>query len=102
MTDVKIIRNDESDLEVAVSGMLDTAAVADFSSNFEPVIKEAHKHVELDFSGLDYISSSGLRVLLVLAKQAASSGGSVCIKGMNPDVRQVFCLTGFDKVFAIV
>ena len=52
----------------------------------------------LDFSEVKYLSSTGLRVLLILARDMNRRGGSVGIKGANGPVRDVLEISGFDKL----
>ena len=52
-------------------------------------------------SGLDYISSAGLRVLLVMAKKVQQAKGKVALYGLVPNVREVFAVSGFDTIFSI-
>lgn len=58
-------------------------------------------HLAIDLSQLDYISSAGLRVLLVVAKKVQQAKGKVVLFGLGPNVREVFSISGFDKIFAI-
>ena len=55
----------------------------------------------IDLSGVDYISSAGLRVLLVLAKKVQQQKGKVALGGLVANVREVFAVSGFDSIFAI-
>jgi len=55
----------------------------------------------IDFSGLDYISSAGLGVLLATQKRLSESGHALAIAGMNRHIRDVFHIAGFDLVFKI-
>ena len=55
--------------------------------------------VELDMSACNYISSSGLRVLLYTKKVAAAKGLKVCLKGMGAEVQDIMSVTGFDQFF---
>ncbi|MDF2095506.1 STAS domain-containing protein [Aquibaculum arenosum] len=57
--------------------------------------------VVLDFSGLEYISSAGLRVLLKGAKQARASNGKLALCSLSPHVREVFDISGFSNIFSI-
>ena len=52
-------------------------------------------------SGLEYISSAGLRVLLVVAKKVQQAKGKMVLFGLVPNVREVFSVSGFDKILAI-
>ena len=82
-------------------GRLDTPASQDAAKAVEPVIQDASGTIVLDCSGMTYISSSGLRILLTLRKAASSAGGHVIVKRINPDIRQVFMITGFLNLFDI-
>lgn len=58
-------------------------------------------NVVLNFSHVDYISSAGLRVMLMAAKKMKSSGGEFSICEMNNNVKSVFKMSGFDKIITI-
>lgn len=85
----------------AISGRLDTAAAAEFAREMQPLIDHADQPVVLDCSELEFISSSGLRLFLTLRKESIAKGGSVTVKGLNKEVKQVFALTGFLNLFTI-
>lgn len=53
------------------------------------------KHLVFDFSGLDYISSAGLRMVLVVAKRLKQESGQLVLCAMQPHVREVFDISGF-------
>lgn len=54
----------------------------------------------LDFAGVDYIASVGLRALMVTARECKSSGGRIAIAALQPMVREVFSIARFDLVIA--
>ncbi|MCQ2247122.1 MAG: STAS domain-containing protein [Bacteroidaceae bacterium] len=83
-----------------LSGRLDTAASAQFSRDIQPLLDNADKHIVLDCNALEFISSSGLRLFLSLRKQSIAKGGNVTIKGVSPEVKQVFTITGFYSLFS--
>lgn len=83
-----------------IIGRLDTAAAAEFARSMQPLMDHADRHITLDCNELEFISSSGLRLFLTLRKETISKGGSVTIKGLNKDVKQVFALTGFLNLFS--
>ena len=60
-----------------------------------------HDHVVLDFAGVDYISSAGLRVMLVLARRLRDANGQLGLCAMGDAVRQVFQLAGFLPLFVV-
>ena len=60
-----------------------------------------HQHV-LDFSGVNFISSAGLRAILLIAKRLEPIGGKVKLCGLNATLMDVFEISGFSKLFVIV
>ena len=80
-------------------GRLDTAASAQFATDMQPLMDRADKHILLDCSKLEFISSSGLRLFLTLRKATIAARGDVTITGMTKEVKQVFALTGFLSLF---
>ena len=83
------------------TGRLDTAASAEVAPQFNRLAEKADKTILLDFANLDYISSSGLRLLIGLRKTSAAKGGNVVIEHMNDSIRAVFTMTGFLNLFEI-
>jgi len=53
----------------------------------------------LDFAGVDYISSVGLRVLMLAAKQIREQGGTIVVASLQPVVREIFEISRFNLVF---
>jgi len=82
-------------------GRLDTPAAQEAAVTLEPVQADASGTIILDCKQLSYISSSGLRIFLTLRKAAATQGGSVIVKDINDDIRQVFMMTGFLNLFDV-
>lgn len=89
----------ENEVLAALIGRLDTAASAQAAADFEPLMENANKPITLDCSQMEFISSSGLRLLLSLRKQTIAKGGKVIITGTTPEVKQVFTITGFFSLF---
>ena len=86
-------------LELTVIGRLDTTT----APALENVIKEEIGGVEdlkLDFAELEYVSSAGLRVLLS-AQKIMNKQGSMVIRNVNPDIMEVFDITGFSDILTI-
>ncbi len=86
-------------LTIAPSGILDTASAAAFETEISAVIDEAQNLI-IDFSKVEYISSSGLRVLLK-AQKKKSGNGSMTLTHVNECVMEVFNLTGFNDILKI-
>lgn len=85
-----------------LSGRLDTAT----SPGAEKVILEAltpeRSHVVLDMRDVTYVSSAGLRIVLLAAKQTKAANGALALFGMRPDVREVFDISGFSRILSIL
>ena len=84
-------------LSLALTGRLDTITAPSLLSFFEKIkAEQSPDAVEVDCSHLEYISSAGLRVLLIMHKACA---GSVSLHGENETVREILEQTGFDSFF---
>ena len=57
--------------------------------------------VIIDCENLEYIASSGLRILISILKGAKAGGSKVVLKNMNEDIKSVFKLTGFINIFEV-
>lgn len=93
------IKNEGGTMVACPCGRLDTAASVQFAKDMEPLIENADKTIIMDCSDLEFISSSGLRLLLTLRKASIAKGGKVIIRGISPDIQQVFTITGFTSLF---
>lgn len=89
-------------LKGVLEGRLDTASSQQFSIDMQPLMDGADKHIILDCSSLEFISSSGLRLFLSLRKATIAKGGDVTIIGVTPEIKQVFTITGFYSLFQFV
>ena len=85
---------------VAITGSLDSTTSPEAQKSLTAVLPGAKK-VVLDFSGLDYISSAGLRVLLGAAKHLRASGGTLGMFWLNQSVREVFEISGFSTILSV-
>lgn len=95
------ITSTEDGLLAVLDGRLDTAASQQFAIDMQPLMDQADKHITLDCTKLDFISSSGLRLMLTLRKATIAANGDILLKGLNDNVRQVFAMTGFVSLFKI-
>jgi anti-anti-sigma factor len=82
-----------------LEGEMDTAAAAEAEEVLKPLYKSDGKDVVIDCNGLEYIASSGLRILLSILKGAKAAGSKVVMRGVNDDIKNVFKLTGFISLF---
>jgi len=86
---------------VTLEGELDTAAAAEVEKTLQPLFSTNGKDVIIDCAGLEYIASSGLRILISILKGAKSGGSKVVLRNMNDDIKSVFRLTGFINIFDV-
>ncbi len=80
---------------VSLQGQINSANAAGIESDVVALVDGGAKNLVLDFSALDYISSAGLRMVLVVAKRLKAEGGQLVLCGMQPHVREVFDISGF-------
>lgn len=82
-----------------LEGEMDTAAALEAEEVLKPIYNSEGKDVIIDCTNLEYIASSGLRILLSILKGAKANGSKVVMRGMNDDIKNVFKLTGFISIF---
>jgi anti-anti-sigma factor len=89
---------------LALTGRVDHTSAETFKAGLDGPLERCRAgldHIVLDFSSLDYISSAGLRVLMVARKQAKTQGGTLVIAALQPVVREIFAISRFDAMFEI-
>jgi anti-anti-sigma factor len=86
---------------VSPHGRIDSTTSVILERHLQGLAAAGKTRIVVDFSGVDYISSAGLRVMLALAKRGRDQKGRVALFGMNDSVRQVFELAGFVALFTI-
>ena len=94
-------KQDNGRLVFVLEGRLDTTTASQLEEVLLPAFGET-KEVELDFTKLDYVSSAGLRILLMGHQEAASKGGTLTLRGISDGIRDLLAMTGFTDVFTIV
>ena len=83
--------------EVVIAGRLDAAQ----SPSAQAFLDKVEGTVTLDCSGLEYISSAGLGVLLKTQKRLLTSGGKLRLSGVSRHLMDIFGYSGFDQLFEI-
>ena len=88
------------------AGRIDHASADGFRDAVAPWFDGCHDQagghaLVFDFSGVDYISSAGLRVLMLASKQTKPVGGRVAVAALQPIVAEIFKISRFDLVFAL-
>jgi len=83
---------------VAMTGELDSLSATDAQDQVLPLVERGCK-ILLDMSGVTYMSSAGLRILLLLYRQIQENVGRVVITGLGDEIREVMEITGFLDFF---
>ena len=89
---------------LAPVGRIDHGRSEDFKSALRPHLERCaagQDQLVLDLSGVNYISSAGLRVLMLARKQAKAQGGTLVLAGLGPVVKEIFEISRFTVVFDI-
>ena len=85
---------------VSLIGRLDAASAGDTEAELNQLTGEGAKLL-VNLEKLEYISSAGLRVLLVAAKQIRRNNGKMCLCNLTDSVSEVFEISGFSAIFDI-
>ena len=93
------ISEQDGKIVATLIGDLDNVASTEAARGLEPIFERTDCNVLIDCTELEYISSSGLRILLNIYKHARSNGHLVTLKGLSDDVREVLVLGGFMQLF---
>ena len=86
---------------LAPEGRIDSVTSPALEEILSRALAGGDRRFVLDLAGVDYISSAGLRVLLVAAKQMRETKGTLVLCALNQPVRQVFELAGFMPLFTL-
>lgn len=82
-----------------LEGEMDTVAAMEVEETLKPLYNSNGKDVVIDCTKLEYIASSGLRILLGILKGAKATGSKVVLRNVNDEIKNVFNLTGFINIF---
>ena len=93
--------NERAATRLALAGRFDEFATADAEKEFLAVVQSGAKRIVLDLAGVEYVTSSGLRTILMLLRAVNNSGGILKLAGLTPFVAQVFEVSNFASLFEI-
>ena len=82
-------------------GRLDSANARSFEERVLAALEKGENALLIDFDKLDYISSAGLRVLLMGAKRLQQSGGAIALCALSSSIHEVFEISGFLTIFNV-
>lgn len=90
---------EDGKLCLTVEGRLDSTTAPELEKEIEDSI-EGVEDLTFDFNNLEYISSAGLRVLLV-AQKIMKNQGEMRVTGLNEEVKEIFDVTGFSDILTV-
>jgi anti-sigma B factor antagonist len=85
---------------VRISGRIDASNAVGLEARFNEIISGGQTRLAADMSGVVYISSGGLRVLLAAIKKVKPGGGDLRLFALDPNVMKILQLSGFTKIFS--
>lgn len=94
-------RIENNAIVATIIGRLDSVTAPEYEKTIRELIDGGNCHFVVDFEKLDYISSAGLRALLLMAKLLKEKNGKVCFANVKGNVRSVFDMSGFTTLFKL-
>lgn len=86
---------------IDVSGKLDAYSSGELEKKLDALVNSSQIKLVVNLDKVDYISSSGLRVLLATLKKVKKLNGDIKLAGMKPFIKEVFDIAGFTQLFNI-
>lgn len=86
---------------ISLDGRFDTASTKEFEDTIQPFLGKEGMKVLIDCDKLVYICSSGLRGFMTLLKDVTKNKGTLAIKGLRSEIKEIFDMTGFSSIFTI-
>jgi anti-sigma B factor antagonist len=92
------VKHEKNVAVVSVSGSVDALTAADLAGVIVAQIADGHVNLVVDLTGLEFMSSAGLRTLLGAVKETRSNGGDLRIASTNPGIDKVLKMSGFHNI----
>lgn len=88
-------------LILSVAGRVDASNAGTLEKTLLSAIDDGERRIVVDCGPLEYISSAGLRALLLAAKRLNPSGGKIGLAALKDEIKEVFDIAGFSAIFRI-
>lgn len=98
---VEVTKLESGETLLKIEGRIDTVTAKEFEKSSMIVLHDNPSQIVMDCSELSYVSSSGLRVFLMLQKGVNAAGAKMRIINMSEAIKQVFKITGFSSILNI-
>lgn len=99
--EISELQLDNQVTKINLSGRMDIEGVKSIETDFATLTAAPRMAVIVDMSGVPYMSSIGIRALLINAKALAKRGGKFALLKPEPNVRNVLTTSGIDQLIAI-
>ncbi len=96
------INQEGNKYHVVLDGRIDTTNANQFQQDLTPLMEAANADIEIDCSAMEYTSSQGLRIFLMLQKSVMAHSGKMVLCKLQPQVKEVFDITGFSNIIKII
>ncbi|MCK6555564.1 STAS domain-containing protein [Candidatus Binatia bacterium] len=88
-------------LILTVTGRVDASNASSLEKTLLTAIDGGERRIVVDCAPLEYISSAGLRALLLAAKRVAPGGGALALAALRDEIKEVFDMAGFSAIFRV-
>lgn len=88
-------------VKVTLAGRVDTTNANEFEKAMLEVVESGTSRILLNCAELNYISSSGLRVFLIVQKKMSASKGKFDLCSLRAEIKEIFDISGFTSIFSI-
>lgn len=96
------IKQEEGKTIVVLNGRIDTTNADQFQQDITPLMQYENPNIEIDCTDMEYTSSQGLRIFLMLQKSVMAHQGKLVLTHLKPQVKEVFDITGFSNIIKII
>jgi anti-anti-sigma factor len=87
--------------QISIQGSVDGLTAGSLMDSLAALVHSGQSRLVVDFSGVDYISSAGLRALLATVKESRQAGGDLRLSNVSADVNRVLELSGFTNILKV-
>ena len=95
------VKNVEKGILVSVIGRMDAVSSPEFEKELGKLIDESNVNFVINLQDLTYISSSGLRSVLITAKKLKGRNGRILLASLQTVVKEIFEISGFSAIIPI-
>jgi anti-sigma B factor antagonist len=91
----------ETCIIIGINGRLDTTNYGILEKKLKDLIDEREHRILVDCARMDYVSSSGLRILLMTLKSLSQVNGKFILCNLQENIKEIFEISGFNSIFEI-